>query len=95
MLLIMMFLIKQVVNHGIAKNLMKEIMDVLKEFFEMPAEEKAMIYSEDPNKKCRLLTSSVNYDWEKVHLWRDNLKHPCHPLEECIKLWPEKPTRYR
>ncbi|XWS31432.1 hypothetical protein CRYUN_Cryun23aG0075200 [Craigia yunnanensis] len=74
---------------------MNETMDVFKEFFEMPLEEKAMFYSEDPKKSCRLVTSSANYDWEKIHLWRDNLRHPCHPLEECIKLWPEKPTRYR
>ncbi|XVE72953.1 hypothetical protein DITRI_Ditri11bG0078900 [Diplodiscus trichospermus] len=85
----------QVINHGIPETLMKESMDVFKEFFEMPAEEKAMFYSEDPKKSCRLLTSTVNYDWEKTHLWRDNLRQPCHPLEECIKLWPEKPARYR
>ncbi|XWS31435.1 hypothetical protein CRYUN_Cryun23aG0075500 [Craigia yunnanensis] len=85
----------QVVNHGITENLMNETMDVFKEFFEMPLEEKAMFYSEDPKKSCRLVTSSASYDWEKIHLWRDNLRHPCHPLEECIKLWPEKPTRYR
>ncbi|XVF71988.1 hypothetical protein PTKIN_Ptkin12aG0084800 [Pterospermum kingtungense] len=85
----------QVVNHGIPENVMKESMDVFKEFFQMPEEEKAKFYSEDPKKASRLLTSSVNYDWEKVHLWRDNLRHPCYPLEECIKHWPEKPTRYR
>lgn len=61
----------------------------------MPAKEKAHVYSEDPKKPCRLYTSSRNYDAEKVHLWRDNLKHPCHPLQECIQIWPEKPARYR
>ncbi|XP_022727794.1 hyoscyamine 6-dioxygenase-like [Durio zibethinus] len=85
----------QVVNHGIPKNLMNESMDVFKEVFQMPAEEKAILYSDDPKKSCRLLTSSPNYDWEEIHVWRDNLRHPCHPLEESIKLWPEKPTRYR
>ncbi|OMP09753.1 Oxoglutarate/iron-dependent dioxygenase [Corchorus olitorius] len=85
----------QVINHGIPENLMNQGMDVFKEFFEMPTEEKAMLYSEDPKKTCRLSTSSANYDWEKNHLWRDNLRHPCHPLEECIKDWPEKPIKYR
>ncbi|KAE8704015.1 hyoscyamine 6-dioxygenase [Hibiscus syriacus] len=61
----------------------------------MPAEDKAMLYSQDLNNSCRLLTSSVNYAREKVHHWRDNPRHPCHPLIDCIKLWPQKPIRYR
>ncbi|OMP09752.1 Oxoglutarate/iron-dependent dioxygenase [Corchorus olitorius] len=85
----------QVVNHGVPENLFKDTMDVFKEFFEMPAEDKASLYSDDPLKRCRLYTSSVNFDREEVHLWRDNLRHDCHPLEECIKYWPENPTRYR
>ncbi|KAK9013428.1 hypothetical protein V6N11_041437 [Hibiscus sabdariffa] len=86
----------QVVNHGVPEDLMKESMDVLKEFFEMPAEDKAVLYSEDPRNRCRLSTSSVNYAREKVHHWRDNLRHPCLPgLEDCIQLWPQKPIRYR
>ncbi|KAK8346859.1 hypothetical protein V6Z11_A07G246400 [Gossypium hirsutum] len=60
----------QVVNHGISENLMNESMDVFKELFEMP-------------------------DEDKVHQWRDNLRHPCHPLQDCIKHWPQKPIRYR
>ncbi|KAJ0095360.1 hypothetical protein Patl1_17039 [Pistacia atlantica] len=68
---------------------------VLKEFFEMPAEDKSSVYSEDLSKSCRLCTSTVHYDDEKIHYWRDILRHPCHPLEEWIKQWPEKPTRYR
>ncbi|XVF21601.1 hypothetical protein REPUB_Repub12eG0104000 [Reevesia pubescens] len=85
----------QVVNHGVSENLMNDTMNVFKEFFEMPAEDKASVYSVDLKKPCKLYTSSSNYDTEKVHLWRDNLRHPCHPLEECIKIWPEKPTTYR
>ncbi|MBA0704966.1 hypothetical protein Golax_017187, partial [Gossypium laxum] len=85
----------QVVNHGISENLMNESMDVFNELFEMPDEDKAILYSEDPKKSCRLLTSSLNYDREKVHQWRDNLRHPCHPLQDCIKHWPQKPIRYR
>ncbi|KAG4139817.1 hypothetical protein ERO13_D07G218050v2 [Gossypium hirsutum] len=34
-------------------------------------------------------------DEDKVHQWRDNLRHPCHPLQDCIKHWPQKPIRYR
>ncbi|KAK8981138.1 hypothetical protein V6N11_059823 [Hibiscus sabdariffa] len=85
----------QVINHGIPEDLMDQSMDVFKEFFEMPAEDKAMLYSQDLTKSCRLSTSSSNYTREKVHHWRDKLGHHCHPLEDYIKLWPEKPIRYR
>ncbi|GMJ01193.1 DOWNY MILDEW RESISTANT 6 [Hibiscus trionum] len=85
----------QVVNHGISERLLNDTMKVVAEFFKMPMEDKASLYSEDPNRVCRLYTSNTNYGTEKYHLWRDVLKHPCHQLEACIKLWPQKPTRYR
>ncbi|KAM1244346.1 hypothetical protein ACFX1X_036149 [Malus domestica] len=85
----------QVMNHGISESLLKDTMGVFKEFFELPAEDKAAVYSEDPKKICRLFTSSGNYDWEDVHLWRDNLRHPCLPLEESMKHWPQQPSTYR
>ncbi|GMI91190.1 hypothetical protein HRI_002788300 [Hibiscus trionum] len=62
----------QFVNHGVPEDLIKETMDLLQEFFELPVEDKALLYSEDPRKKCRLSTSSVNYARENVHHWRDN-----------------------
>ncbi|KAJ4726869.1 Hyoscyamine 6-dioxygenase [Melia azedarach] len=85
----------QVINHGVPEKLVIDTMDVFKEFFEMPAEDKASLYSDVPGKSCKLSTSNDNYLREEIHLWRDNLRHPCHPLEECIQDWPEKPTRYR
>ncbi|XVF21599.1 hypothetical protein REPUB_Repub12eG0103700 [Reevesia pubescens] len=71
----------QVINHGVLEKLMNDTMSVFKEFFEMPADDKASIYSEDIEKSCRLYTSGLFYSNEKVHLWRDSLRHPCHPLE--------------
>lgn len=85
----------QVTNHGVPEKIISETMSVLKEFFEMPAEYKSSVYSEDLTKSCRLCTSTVHYNDEKIHYWRDILRHPCHPLDECIKQWPDKPTRYR
>ncbi|KAK8717965.1 hypothetical protein V6N13_045215 [Hibiscus sabdariffa] len=47
----------QVVNHGVPEDVMNGSMDVFKEFFEMPAEDKApMLHSEDPRNRCRLST---------------------------------------
>ncbi|WVZ09546.1 hypothetical protein V8G54_014076 [Vigna mungo] len=85
----------QVINHGISENVMNEARSVFKELFEMPAEEKQKLCSDDPSKTCKMLTSSVNYATEKVHMWRDIFRHPCHPLEQWQHLWPENPTRYR
>ncbi|XP_061994348.1 flavanone 3-dioxygenase 2-like [Rosa rugosa] len=85
----------QVINHGISENLLHDTMDVFREFFALPPEDKASFFSEDPNKLCRLITSTGNYDRENVHLWRDALRHPCHPLEKFIPLWPQQPLKYR
>ncbi|CAI9297317.1 unnamed protein product [Lactuca saligna] len=85
----------QVINHGVDENLLIDTRMVVKEFFDMPNEEKADLFSEDANKKCRLCTSTYDYDIEKNHLWRDNLHHQCHPVDDFIHLWPQKPARYR
>ncbi|XP_006352743.1 hyoscyamine 6-dioxygenase-like [Solanum tuberosum] len=85
----------QVINHGISETLLEETVDVLKEFFNMPAKEKAKYYSVDPNSKCKLYTSTINYSNEDKHYWRDALAHHCHPLQHYLPFWPEKPTRYR
>ncbi|CAK7346421.1 unnamed protein product [Dovyalis caffra] len=87
----------QVINHGVPEDLMKDTMRIFKEFFELPTEDKAIFYVENSrsNKNCKLYPSSIINATEDVHLWRDNLKLNCHPLEKCILDWPEKPTRYR
>ncbi|KAI7980157.1 Protein DOWNY MILDEW RESISTANCE 6 [Camellia lanceoleosa] len=51
----------QVINHGVSENLMDDAMDLFKEFFDMPADDKASVYSDDPSQSCRLFTSSYNY----------------------------------
>ncbi|KAG5567441.1 hypothetical protein RHGRI_002854 [Rhododendron griersonianum] len=84
----------QLINHGVSEELMKDVLVVAKEFFDLPAEEKQRFFSEDPNQTCRMKTS-IDFAREKVHFWRDSLRHPCHPLEEHIQQWPENPARYR
>ncbi|KAK4492483.1 hypothetical protein RD792_003292 [Penstemon davidsonii] len=84
----------QLINHGIPNDLMNDVLKVAGEFFRLPAEDKASFYSEDPKKACRLYTS-IDYDKEKVHYWRDNLRQSCHPLDRYIEDWPANPTRYR
>ncbi|KAG8369247.1 hypothetical protein BUALT_Bualt15G0131700 [Buddleja alternifolia] len=86
----------QVINHGVRVSLMDDTMNVFKEFFGMPPEYKTSFYSTDIiSRKCRIYSSTLNYDKEEFHYWRDNFTHHCHPLENHIELWPENPTRYR
>ncbi|XP_028802695.1 hyoscyamine 6-dioxygenase-like [Neltuma alba] len=85
----------QVINHGVSEKLMEETINVLKEFFQMPDEDKKHLYSEDFKNDCILSTSCMNYGNEKVHQWRDFLKHSCHPLYKWQKFWPENPPTYR
>ncbi|XP_059304952.1 hyoscyamine 6-dioxygenase-like [Lycium ferocissimum] len=95
----------QVVNHGVPENLMAEAMKVLKEFFALPAEEKAMFYDEDgkpnvlvPNysQKAKLYTDGNKTSEGEFNFWRDSLAHGCHPLdEELVNSWPDKPATYK
>nr|GEV69747.1 hyoscyamine 6-dioxygenase-like [Tanacetum cinerariifolium] len=81
----------QVINHGVPEKITSDAMSVLQEFFDMPSKE-ATGYV--PHNKGWIYT---NNDCTKdgVHIWRENLKHLCHPLDKCTKLWPNKPTRYQ
>ena len=83
------------INHGVPEDLIDDARKVVKDFFDMADEEKAKLYSTDRSKTAKLFTSSYSYGDEKHHFWRDNLRHPCHPVDETIHLWPEQPTNYR
>ncbi|KAM0950186.1 putative flavanone 3-dioxygenase [Dioscorea sansibarensis] len=84
----------QVVNHGIEKEVLLKVMEIAKEFFRLPVEEKMELYSDDPSKKIRLSTS-FNVTKETVHNWRDYLRLYCYPLEEFLPLWPSKPLLFK
>ncbi|KAH9324279.1 hypothetical protein KI387_004457, partial [Taxus chinensis] len=83
-----------IVNHGVPETVMKNMMGIAKEFFEMPVEDRACLYSEDPRQVVRISTS-FNITKDRFYDWRDYLTHPCHPLEEFIHSWPHKPAGYR
>ncbi|CAK8571784.1 unnamed protein product [Lathyrus sativus] len=85
----------QVINHGIAENEMKETMSVFKEVFQLPDKYEHNLYPDDSTKTCKKFTSSYNYETEKVHYWRESLRHPAYPLEEWQHLWPQNPISYR
>ncbi|KAH9324282.1 hypothetical protein KI387_004460 [Taxus chinensis] len=84
----------QILNHGVPETVMKSMMGIAKEFFEMPMEDKVCFYSENLSQVVRLSTS-FNITKDKFLNWVDFLTQPCHPLEEFIHLWPHKPAAYR
>ncbi|KAG6538718.1 flavanone 3-dioxygenase 2-like [Zingiber officinale] len=84
----------QVVNHGIAAELVKKVLAITLEFFCLPPEEKAKLYSDYPAKKIRLSTS-FNVRKEKVHNWRGYPRLHCYPLEEFVPDWPSNPSSFK
>jgi len=61
------------------------------EFFEMPAEDEELYYSEDPRKEPRLFTGQ-GYGKEETLYWRDCFILSTHPLEKFQHLFPTKTT---
>lgn len=84
----------QIINHGISEELLEKVMAVGLEFFRLPPEEKAKLYSDEPSKKIRLSTS-FNVRKETVHNWRDYLRLHCHPLEVFVPDWPSNPETFK
>lgn len=75
---------------------MEDAMEVHKEFFNLPIEDKEKFVNGDTTKpmKTGLFTgneiSAIN-----INLWRDVLLQPCYPLDNNIDFWPDKPLQYR
>lgn len=84
----------QVVNHGVPKDAVEEMVKVAKEFFSMPLEEKLKLYSDDMSKTMRLSTS-FNVNKETVHNWRDYLRLHCYPLDQYTPEWPTNPPSFK
>uniref|UniRef100_M1CK42 1-aminocyclopropane-1-carboxylate oxidase n=1 Tax=Solanum tuberosum TaxID=4113 RepID=M1CK42_SOLTU len=84
----------QVINHGVSKKVMDEMLGVAHEFFKLPVEEKMKLYSDDPSKTMRLSTS-FNVKKETVHNWRDYLRLHCYPLDKYAPEWPSNPPSFR
>ena len=49
----------QVVNHGVSLEAMRDMEAVCQEFFALPAEDKAGLYSEDAGKTTRIYSSTM------------------------------------
>ncbi|KAK4732052.1 hypothetical protein R3W88_025040 [Solanum pinnatisectum] len=81
----------QVINHGIPENVATQTLSTFEKFFNnMTDEEKVNVAS----RKGWIFTGSEEEVKNGFHLWRDNIKHPCHRLEKCMQSLPDKPATY-
>ncbi|CAN8277295.1 unnamed protein product [Cochlearia groenlandica] len=84
----------QVINHGVSKQIIEDMVSVSNEFFSMSMEEKMKLYSDDPTKTTRLSTS-FNIKTEEINNWRDYLRLHCYPIHKFVHEWPSKPTSFK
>nr|CAB3462174.1 unnamed protein product [Digitaria exilis] len=85
----------QVINHGIPEQVMQDVEEVGKEFFQMPAVDKVDFCSDDVNKATRLF-SGTTYETGGERYWRDCLRFAYDfPDGSSTKDWPDKPQRLR
>lgn len=84
----------QVVNHSISEQVMRDMEAVCHEFFQMPAEDKALFYSEDKSIRNRLFSGS-SFETLGEKYWLDVLEL-LYPLPSGdTSAWPHKPQRLR
>ncbi|KAJ0053181.1 hypothetical protein Pint_00088 [Pistacia integerrima] len=81
-------------RNGIPLSIMKDVLDAATEFFNLPIEEKMLLVSDNVHEPVRYGTS-VNHTRDKVHYWRDFIKHYSHPIAKWIHLWPSMPPSYK
>ncbi|XP_054820098.1 2-oxoglutarate-dependent dioxygenase 19-like [Prosopis cineraria] len=67
-----------IINHGISKKLMKDLLNMSMEFHNLSFEEKKELANEELITPIRYGTSALPHG-EKVHYWRDYLKVETHP----------------
>ncbi|KAJ7976873.1 2-oxoglutarate and Fe(II)-dependent oxygenase superfamily protein [Quillaja saponaria] len=84
----------QVINHGIAEDIISNMIDAGTRFFELPFEDRAKYMSNNMQAPVRYGTS-YNQNKDKVFCWRDFLKLLCHPLPEFLPLWPSSPVDFQ
>ncbi|KAK3142829.1 hypothetical protein QOZ80_4BG0352220 [Eleusine coracana subsp. coracana] len=84
----------QVVNHGVSEQVLRDMEVVCEEFLQLPAEDKAHLYSDDNKKLNRLFSGST---FKTGSFWMDCLRLACTfpGLEDSVNEWPEKPKRFR
>ncbi|OVA19475.1 Isopenicillin N synthase [Macleaya cordata] len=84
----------QVINHGIPSDIIRDMIDVSRRFFELPLEERSKYMTTDVRASVRYGTS-FNQSKDGVFCWRDFLKLLCHSLPDSLPHWPSSPADLR
>ncbi|XP_060672905.1 flavanone 3-dioxygenase 3-like [Ziziphus jujuba] len=84
----------QVINHGVPQSVINHALEAATEFFNLPIDEKMLLFSDDIHEPVRYGTS-LNHVVDQVYFWRDFLKHYSHPISDWIHLWPSNPPTYK
>ncbi|XP_027115648.1 protein DMR6-LIKE OXYGENASE 2-like [Coffea eugenioides] len=84
----------QLVNHGISREIIQNMIDAARRFFELSFDERAKYMSSDMFAPVRYGTS-FNQNKDKVFCWRDFLKLSCTPISNSLEYWPSSPIDFR
>lgn len=85
----------QVINHGVPEEAMRNMEAVCRDFFALPAVDKAAFYSEDNNRTNRYFSGST-YETGGNKYWMDCLRLGCSiPVGDSKNNWPHKPQNLR
>ncbi|XP_021849762.2 jasmonate-induced oxygenase 4 [Spinacia oleracea] len=84
----------QVINHGIESSFLEELIQVSKQFFELPLEEKLKCSA--PDEKVQGYGSDSVLFGTRTPNWNDRLFLSLHPMEKLkLQCWPQKPEKFR
>ncbi|XP_054783445.1 probable 2-oxoglutarate-dependent dioxygenase SLC1 [Prosopis cineraria] len=84
----------QLVNHGIAEDVIKKMIEVTGRFFNLSFEERCKYMTPDMTAPVRYGTS-FSQTKDTVFCWRDFLKLHCHPSPDFLAHWPTSPSDLR
>lgn len=88
----------QLTNHGIPSEVINNMIETGKRFFELPFEERSKYMSADMYAPVRYGTS-FNQRMDRVFCWRDFLKLSCQPQlsgdDDVHAFWPSSPAKFR
>ncbi|XP_057949228.1 protein DMR6-LIKE OXYGENASE 1-like [Malania oleifera] len=86
----------QIINHGVPRDLCRKMMTAVAQFFQLPPEERAQLFSEDPTKPVKILNYNLKIEGqEKVSMWSESFSHPWDPVDDFAHLLPTNPPLYK
>ncbi|KAL9266613.1 Flavonol synthase/flavanone 3-hydroxylase-like protein [Drosera capensis] len=86
----------QIVNHGISTEIIRELQEVGRTFFELPAEEKEAYARLPDSKSMEGYGTKLQKEVEGKKAWVDHLFHRTWPPSIInYKFWPSNPPNYR